>query len=173
MRQTDVWHFAHLTSRPEPVYRLAEKEWEDFVEAFTDVLIEADSQIPYLPPKDVIHRVYRDVRYHTLLMLSPLIHLYFRSGSVMIRRPTKPISQLRFREVVERVSLLVVSTSFNATPHKAEHVDRTVRSYVSLMLFCSSICRLIMIFEQLTLVSDIAAHRQTYTSDSQLIPVAV
>lgn len=75
MRQTDVRHFAHLTSRPEPVYRLAEKEWKDFVESFTDVLIEADSQIPYLPPKDVIHRVYRDVRHYTFLMLSPLIPL--------------------------------------------------------------------------------------------------
>jgi len=47
----------------EPVYRLAEQEWKDFVEAFTEVLAEADSQIPHLPPKDVIHRIYRDVRF--------------------------------------------------------------------------------------------------------------
>lgn len=46
---------------PEPVYRLAEKEWKDFVEVFTDGLVEADPQIPHLPPKDVIHRIYRDV----------------------------------------------------------------------------------------------------------------
>jgi hypothetical protein len=45
----------------EPVYRLAEKEWKDFIESFTDVLVEADPQIPHLPPKDVSHRIYRDV----------------------------------------------------------------------------------------------------------------
>ncbi|KAK1224161.1 hypothetical protein PQX77_012966 [Marasmius sp. AFHP31] len=44
----------------EPVYRLAEKEWKDFVEKFTDLLIEVDDQIPPLPPRDVIHRIYRD-----------------------------------------------------------------------------------------------------------------
>jgi len=47
----------------EPVYRLAEKEWKDFIEAFTDVLVEKDPQIPHLPPKDVIHRIYRDIRF--------------------------------------------------------------------------------------------------------------
>ncbi|KJA21364.1 hypothetical protein HYPSUDRAFT_216455 [Hypholoma sublateritium FD-334 SS-4] len=47
----------------EPVYRVAEKEWKDFVEAFTDVLVDVDSQIPHLPPKDLIHRIYRDVRF--------------------------------------------------------------------------------------------------------------
>lgn len=46
----------------EPVYRLAEQEWKDFVEHFTDDMIEVDPQIPPLPPKDVIHRIYRDVR---------------------------------------------------------------------------------------------------------------
>lgn len=45
----------------EPVYRLAEKEWKDFIESFTDVLVAADPQIPHLPPKDVTHRIYRDV----------------------------------------------------------------------------------------------------------------
>lgn len=45
----------------EPVYRLAEQEWKDFVEAFTDALIEVDDQIPPLPPKDLIYRIYRDV----------------------------------------------------------------------------------------------------------------
>ncbi|KZT26118.1 hypothetical protein NEOLEDRAFT_1132677 [Neolentinus lepideus HHB14362 ss-1] len=47
----------------EPVYRLAEKEFKDFVEAFTDVLVECDAQIPPLPPKDVMHRIYRDMRF--------------------------------------------------------------------------------------------------------------
>jgi hypothetical protein len=47
---------------PEPVYRVAEKEWKAFLESFTDLLIDVDPQIPYLPPKDVIHRIYRDVK---------------------------------------------------------------------------------------------------------------
>ncbi|KAJ6618734.1 hypothetical protein B0H10DRAFT_1227199 [Mycena sp. CBHHK59/15] len=47
----------------DPVYRQAEKEWKDFVEAFTDRLVEVDAQIPPLPPKDVIHRIYRDTRF--------------------------------------------------------------------------------------------------------------
>ncbi|THG95263.1 hypothetical protein EW026_g6360 [Hermanssonia centrifuga] len=47
----------------EPVYRLAEEEWKAFIEEFTDVLAEADPQIPHLPPKDVTHRIYRDVRF--------------------------------------------------------------------------------------------------------------
>ncbi|GAW00279.1 hypothetical protein LENED_001783 [Lentinula edodes] len=47
----------------EPVYRLAEKEFKDFVDAFTEILTEVDPHIPPLPPKDVIHRIYRDVRF--------------------------------------------------------------------------------------------------------------
>jgi hypothetical protein len=47
---------------PEPVYRVAEKEWKAFLESFTDLLIDVDPQIPHLPPKDVIHRIYRDVK---------------------------------------------------------------------------------------------------------------
>lgn len=47
----------------EPVYRLAEQEWKDFVEKFTDLLSTVDSHIPPLPPRDVIHRIYRDIRF--------------------------------------------------------------------------------------------------------------
>ncbi|KAF7329948.1 hypothetical protein MKEN_00258700 [Mycena kentingensis (nom. inval.)] len=47
----------------DPVYRQAEQEWKDFIEAFTDLLVEIDDQIPPLPPKDVIHRIYRDTRF--------------------------------------------------------------------------------------------------------------
>ncbi|KAH9903292.1 hypothetical protein C8Q73DRAFT_674059 [Cubamyces lactineus] len=47
----------------EPVYRLAEGEWKAFIEHFTDILVEVDPQIPHLPPKDVIHRIYRDIRF--------------------------------------------------------------------------------------------------------------
>ncbi|KAI0772969.1 hypothetical protein BD413DRAFT_603800 [Trametes elegans] len=46
-----------------PVYRLAESEWKAFVDQFTDSLVEVDPQIPHLPPKDVIHRIYRDIRF--------------------------------------------------------------------------------------------------------------
>lgn len=45
----------------EPVYRLAEKEWVAFVDAWVTTLVEVDDEIPPLPPKDVIHRIYRDV----------------------------------------------------------------------------------------------------------------
>lgn len=65
----------------EPVFRQAEKacsthssifvikflmldllqEWKDWVEAFTPILCEVDDQIPELPAKDVIYRIYRDV----------------------------------------------------------------------------------------------------------------
>ncbi|KAI0752617.1 hypothetical protein C8Q80DRAFT_1147298 [Daedaleopsis nitida] len=55
-------HFS-LTPNQQPVYRLAESEWKAFVEHFTDILVETDPQIPHLPPKDVIHRIYRDVRF--------------------------------------------------------------------------------------------------------------
>ena len=50
----------------EPVWRVAEKEWKDFIESFTEVLVGKDPQIPYLPPKDVIHRIYRDARFQGL-----------------------------------------------------------------------------------------------------------
>ncbi|KAA1474586.1 hypothetical protein DENSPDRAFT_841191 [Dentipellis sp. KUC8613] len=53
----------HRLCVTEPVYRLAEKEWKDFVDKFTDALTEVDPQIPPLPPKDVIHRIYRDIRF--------------------------------------------------------------------------------------------------------------
>ncbi|KAH7888754.1 hypothetical protein F5I97DRAFT_1803163 [Phlebopus sp. FC_14] len=47
----------------EPVYRRCEKEFKHFIEAFTMMLIGVDPQIPQLPPRDVIHRIYRDIRF--------------------------------------------------------------------------------------------------------------
>jgi hypothetical protein len=47
----------------DPVFRLAEREFKAFIDALTDVLVGADAQLPPLPPKDVIHRIYRDVRF--------------------------------------------------------------------------------------------------------------
>ena len=51
-----------LKPSTEPVYRLAENEWKAFTEVWLDRLIEVDNQIPHLPPKDVVVRIYRDVR---------------------------------------------------------------------------------------------------------------
>ncbi|KIK78329.1 hypothetical protein PAXRUDRAFT_834605 [Paxillus rubicundulus Ve08.2h10] len=53
-----VWFKLH-----EPIYRQSEKEFKNFVEALTTMLTEVDPQIPPLPPKDVIHRIYRDIRF--------------------------------------------------------------------------------------------------------------
>ncbi|KAJ6580821.1 hypothetical protein B0H19DRAFT_928600 [Mycena capillaripes] len=53
----------HILVIAEPVYRQAETEWKDFVEVFTDLIIEVDDEIPPLPAKDVVHRIYRDVRF--------------------------------------------------------------------------------------------------------------
>jgi uncharacterized protein (DUF2461 family) len=44
------------------VFRLAQGEFKAFVEALTDVLVRTDAQLPPLPPKDVIHRIHRDLR---------------------------------------------------------------------------------------------------------------
>jgi Conserved hypothetical protein (DUF2461) len=51
-----------ITSPTEPVFRQAETEFKLFVEKLTDLFPEVDPQIPPLPPKDVIYRIYRDVR---------------------------------------------------------------------------------------------------------------
>ncbi|KIJ61343.1 hypothetical protein HYDPIDRAFT_96940 [Hydnomerulius pinastri MD-312] len=53
-----VWFKLH-----EPIYRRCEKEFKEFIEAFTTMLTEVDPQIPPLPPKDLIHRIYRDIRF--------------------------------------------------------------------------------------------------------------
>lgn len=63
---------AVLDSNPEPVYRRCEKEFKHFIQAFTEMLTEADPQIPPLPPKDVIHRIYRDVRVTAFMHVASL-----------------------------------------------------------------------------------------------------
>jgi len=45
------------------VFRLAETEFKLFIEKLTDLFTTVDPQIPALPPKDVIYRIYRDVRF--------------------------------------------------------------------------------------------------------------
>jgi len=94
----------------EPVYRLAEKEWKDFIESFTDVLTEVDTQIPHLPPKDVIHRIYRDVS-----ILNSQLHAYTlphrRFASAMIKHRTRGDSPRASLAAAGRASSLVVRRS--------------------------------------------------------------
>ncbi|KAK8850416.1 hypothetical protein IAR55_004334 [Kwoniella newhampshirensis] len=47
----------------EPAFRQAEKEWQAFVGLIQSKLHEVDDEIPHLPPRDIIHRFYRDVRF--------------------------------------------------------------------------------------------------------------
>ncbi|KAL6882809.1 hypothetical protein HDV57DRAFT_460307 [Trichoderma longibrachiatum] len=44
-------------------YRRALKDWQSFVEATTQTLIQVDDTIPELPAKDVIFRIHRDIRF--------------------------------------------------------------------------------------------------------------
>ena len=44
-------------------FRASEKDWKSFVEALTEKIIEKDDTIPELPPKDLVFRIYRDVRF--------------------------------------------------------------------------------------------------------------
>ncbi|KAK2594058.1 hypothetical protein QQS21_008243 [Conoideocrella luteorostrata] len=44
-------------------YRRALKDWQSFVETATQTVIDVDETIPELPVKDVIFRIYRDVRF--------------------------------------------------------------------------------------------------------------
>lgn len=47
----------------EPSFRQAEKEWKSFVGIMQQQLSDVDDEVPVLPPSDVIHRIYRDVRF--------------------------------------------------------------------------------------------------------------
>ncbi|KIX93621.1 uncharacterized protein Z520_10527 [Fonsecaea multimorphosa CBS 102226] len=44
-------------------YRVSWKDWEGFVEALTERIAEIDETIPELPPKDLVFRIYRDIRF--------------------------------------------------------------------------------------------------------------
>ncbi|KAI8958120.1 hypothetical protein F5Y11DRAFT_337248 [Daldinia sp. FL1419] len=44
-------------------YRRSLKDWESFVETLTEKIIEVDETIPWLPVKDVVFRIYRDIRF--------------------------------------------------------------------------------------------------------------
>ncbi|RYC61596.1 hypothetical protein CHU98_g4624 [Xylaria longipes] len=47
----------------DPEYRRSLKDWESFVETLTQKIVVADETIPELPLKDVIFRIYRDIRF--------------------------------------------------------------------------------------------------------------
>ncbi|KIW10164.1 hypothetical protein PV08_11125 [Exophiala spinifera] len=47
----------------DPDYRQSWKDWESFVETLTERISEIDETIPELPPKDLVFRIYRDIRF--------------------------------------------------------------------------------------------------------------
>ncbi|KAI0142899.1 hypothetical protein GGR57DRAFT_374267 [Xylariaceae sp. FL1272] len=47
----------------DPEFRRSLKDWQSFVETLTEKIIEVDETIPELPMKDVIFRIYRDIRF--------------------------------------------------------------------------------------------------------------
>ncbi|OJJ55994.1 hypothetical protein ASPSYDRAFT_92193 [Aspergillus sydowii CBS 593.65] len=44
-------------------YRSSKKDWDTFVETLTEKVTEKDSTIPELPAKDLVFRIYRDIRF--------------------------------------------------------------------------------------------------------------
>ena len=47
----------------DPDYRQSWNDWSTFVESLTEKITEVDETIPDLPPKDLVFRIYRDVRF--------------------------------------------------------------------------------------------------------------
>jgi uncharacterized protein (TIGR02453 family) len=47
----------------DPDYRTSWKDWESFVETLSEKVAEVDETVPELPPKDLVFRIYRDVRF--------------------------------------------------------------------------------------------------------------
>ena len=47
----------------DPDYRQSWRDWESFVEALSEKIAEIDETVPELPPKDLVFRIYRDVRF--------------------------------------------------------------------------------------------------------------
>ena len=44
-------------------FRQSENDWKSFVDSLTEKLTEKDETIPELPPKDLVFRIYRDIRF--------------------------------------------------------------------------------------------------------------
>jgi uncharacterized protein (DUF2461 family) len=51
------------TTVHDPDYRTSWNDWSTFVESLTEKIIEKDETIPELPPKDLVFRIYRDIRF--------------------------------------------------------------------------------------------------------------
>jgi uncharacterized protein (DUF2461 family) len=47
----------------DPDFRVSFQDFTTFAEKVSDKIIEADETIPELPVKDVIYRIYRDIRF--------------------------------------------------------------------------------------------------------------
>ncbi|KAF2098125.1 hypothetical protein NA57DRAFT_76920 [Rhizodiscina lignyota] len=47
----------------DPDYRASLSDWNTYVECLTQRIIEADETVPELPVKDIVFRIYRDVRF--------------------------------------------------------------------------------------------------------------
>lgn len=47
----------------DPDYRQSWNDWISFVETLTERISEVDETIPELPPKDLVFRIYRDIRF--------------------------------------------------------------------------------------------------------------
>ncbi|KAL2380681.1 hypothetical protein RJ035_006697 [Blastomyces gilchristii] len=44
-------------------FRTSQRDWDTFVESLTEKIMEKDSTIPELPAKDLVFRIYRDIRF--------------------------------------------------------------------------------------------------------------
>lgn len=47
----------------DPDFRQSEKDFRSFIEHLTERLVEVDDTVPELPVKDIVYRIYRDVRF--------------------------------------------------------------------------------------------------------------
>ena len=47
----------------DPDYRTSWKDWSTFVESLSEKIAEKDETIPELPAKDLVFRIYRDIRF--------------------------------------------------------------------------------------------------------------
>jgi Conserved hypothetical protein (DUF2461) len=52
-----------ITTVHDPDYRTSWNDWSTFVESLTEKIAEKDETIPELPPKDLVFRIYRDIRF--------------------------------------------------------------------------------------------------------------
>lgn len=51
------------TTVHDPDYRTSWNDWSTFVESLSEKIAEKDETIPELPAKDLVFRIYRDIRF--------------------------------------------------------------------------------------------------------------